>query len=153
MFHRLICAANVYIIVYVFIGAPTVSLSKYFKGKKVKYLLRVQQSMVFRLYLQWQWTQSSLQLMIQQWICAPGRYYSWVDRGSAEYEICPALLHSVSTENRTPALLILSPTLYPRPHDPISLLSWYFFNINIAATFLQWSISWRKHYWAKMFVL
>ena len=55
----------------------------------------------------------SLQLSIQPWICAPGTHYGWVDRGSVEYEVCPTLLHMASTGNRTPDLLILSPTPYP----------------------------------------
>ena len=58
----------------------------------------------------------SLQLLIQPWICAPGTHYGWVDRGSVEYEVCPTLLHMASTGNRTPDLLILSPTPYPLGH-------------------------------------
>ena len=58
----------------------------------------------------------SLQLSIQPWICAPGTHYGWVDRGSVEYEVCPTLLHMASTGNRTPDLLILSPTPYPLGH-------------------------------------
>ena len=58
----------------------------------------------------------SLQLSIQPWICAPGTHYDWVDRGSVEYEVCSTLLHMASTGNRTPDLLILSPTPYPLGH-------------------------------------
>ena len=58
----------------------------------------------------------SLQLSIQPWICALGTHYGWVDRGSVEYEVCPILLHMASTGNRTPDLLILSPTPYPLGH-------------------------------------
>ena len=58
----------------------------------------------------------SLQLSIQPWICAPGTHYGWVDRGSVVYEVCPTLLHMASTGNRTPDLLILSPTPYPLGH-------------------------------------
>ena len=47
---------------------------------------------------------------------APGTHYSWVDQGSVEYEVCLTLLHMTSTGNRTPDLLILSPTLYPLGH-------------------------------------
>ena len=43
--------------------------------------------------------QCSLQLLIQPWICAPGTYYGWVDRGSVEYEVYPTLLHMASTGN------------------------------------------------------
>ena len=32
----------------------------------------------------------------------------WVDRGSMEWEVCPALLHMTTSGNRTPDLLILS---------------------------------------------
>ena len=53
---------------------------------------------------------------IQPWICAPGIRYCWVDQGSVEYEVCPTLLHMASTRNRTPDLLILSPTTYPLGH-------------------------------------
>ena len=74
------------------------------------------------LHFPWQGgRQCSLQLLIQPWICAPGTHYGWVDRGSVEY-VCPTLLHMASTENRTPGLLILSPTPYPLshmiPHNP-----------------------------------
>ena len=62
----------------------------------------------------------SLQLLIQPWICAPGTHYGWVDQGSVEYEVCPTLLHMASTSNRTPDLLILSPTPYPLGH----VLTW-----------------------------
>ena len=58
----------------------------------------------------------SLQLSIQPWISAPGTHYGWVGRGSVEYEVCPTLLHMASTGNRTPDLLILSPTPYPLGH-------------------------------------
>ena len=58
----------------------------------------------------------SLQLLIQPWICAPGTQYGWVDRGSVEYEVCPTLLHMANIGNRTPDLLILSPTPYPLGH-------------------------------------
>ena len=61
-------------------------------------------------------SQCSLQLLIQPWIYATGTHYSWVDRGSVEYKICPTLLHMASTGNRTPDLLILSPTPYPLGH-------------------------------------
>ena len=71
--------------------------------------------MFFRLYLPWQREHSSLQLLIQPWICAPGTHYGW-DRGSVEYEVCPTLQHVASTGNRTPDLLILSPMLYPLSH-------------------------------------
>ena len=60
--------------------------------------------------------QCSMQLLIQPWICAPGTQYGWVDRGSVEYEVCPTLLHMANTGNRTPDLLILSPTPYPLGH-------------------------------------
>ena len=60
--------------------------------------------------------QCSLQLLIQSWICAPGTHYGWVDRGSVEYEVCPTPLHMASNGNRTPDLLILSPTPYPLGH-------------------------------------
>ena len=60
--------------------------------------------------------QCSLQLLIQPWICAPGTHYSWVDRSSVEYEVYPTLLHMASTGNRTPDLLILSPTPYLLGH-------------------------------------
>ena len=59
--------------------------------------------------------QCSLQLLIQPWIGAPGTHYSWMDRGSVEYE-CPTLLHMASNGNRTPEHLILSPTPYPLCH-------------------------------------
>ena len=61
--------------------------------------------------------QCSLQLLIQPWICAPGSHYGWVDRGSVGYEVCPTLLHIASNGNRTPDLLILSPTPYPLGHN------------------------------------
>ena len=60
--------------------------------------------------------QCSLQLLIQPWIYAPGTHYGWVDLGSAECEVYPTLLHMASTGNRTPDLLILSPTPYPLGH-------------------------------------
>ena len=31
-------------------------------------------------------------------------HYSWVDRGSVEYEVCPTLLYMAGTGNRTPDL-------------------------------------------------
>ena len=40
----------------------------------------------------------------------------WVDRGSAEYDVYPTLLHMASIGNRTPDLLILSPPPYPLGH-------------------------------------
>ena len=61
-------------------------------------------------------TYGSLQLSIQPWICAPGTHYNCVDRGSVEYEVCPTPLHMATTGNRTPDLLILSPTPYPLSH-------------------------------------
>ena len=80
--------------------------------------------MFFRIYLPWQWAHSSLQLVIQPWICAPGTHHSWVDWGSVEYEICLTLLHMVSTRNRTPDLLILSSnTLSSWRHAPINTAS------------------------------
>ena len=72
--------------------------------------------MLFRLYLSWQWVHSSLQLLIQSSICAPSTHYGWVDRGSVQYEVCPTLLHMVSTGNQTPDLLISSPMAYPLGH-------------------------------------
>ena len=64
--------------------------------------------------------QCSVQLLIQPWICAPGTHYGWVDRGSAEHEVCPILLHMASIGNRTPDLLILSPKPYPLSHMLVS---------------------------------
>ena len=55
-------------------------------------------------------TYGSLQLLIQPWICAPGTHNCWVDQGSVEYEVFPTLLHTTSTGNWTPDILILSPT-------------------------------------------
>ena len=76
-------------------------------------IMHVQQTLPFP----WQGgRQCSLQLLIQPWICAPGTHYGWVDRGSVEYEVYPTLLHMASTGNRTPDLLILSPTPYPLGH-------------------------------------
>ena len=69
--------------------------------------------MFFRLYLSWQLVDSSLQLLIQPWSCAPGTHYGWVDWGSVEYEVCPTLLHVNSTGNRTPDPLILNSPPYP----------------------------------------
>ena len=73
---------------------------------KIKiYLFRVQISMwlhmFFRLYLSWQWAHSSLQLLIQPWICAQGTHYGWVDQGNVEYKVYPTLLHMASTGNQT----------------------------------------------------
>ena len=68
--------------------------------------------MFFRLYLPWQSEHSNLQLLIQHGICAPGTRYSWVHRGGVEYKVYPTRLHVASTGNRTPGLLILSPTPY-----------------------------------------
>ena len=70
--------------------------------------------MFFRLSLPWQWVDSSLQLLIQLWICAPCIHYGWMDQSSVEYEVCPTLLHMVSTGKRD--LVILSPTRYPLGH-------------------------------------
>ena len=56
----------------------------------------------------------SLQLLIQPWICAPDTHSSWLDRGSENVKFAP--LHKTSTGNRTPDLLILSPTPYPLSH-------------------------------------
>ena len=81
--------------------------------------------------------QCSLQLLIQTWIYAPGTHYGWVDRGIAKYEVCPILLHMTNTENRTPDLLILSPTPYPLGH---MLPLWYFYlyiYIKNCKTFLE----------------
>ena len=64
----------------------------------------------------WQWSHSSLRLMIQTLTCAPGTHYPWMDRGSVEYEVCLTLLHMASTGNRAPDLLLLDPTPYPRGH-------------------------------------
>ena len=72
--------------------------------------------MFFKLHLPWQWVHSSLQLLIQSWICAPGTHYSWVDRDSVEYKVCPTLLHMASIGNQTPYLLILNPMPYPLGH-------------------------------------
>ena len=81
--------------------------------------------MFFRLYLSWQWAHSSLQLLIQPWICAPGTHYGWVDQGSVEYEVCLTFLHMASTGNRTPDLLILSLTPYPLGHAKFhSIIGW-----------------------------
>ena len=43
--------------------------------------------MFLRLYLPWQWAHSSLQLLIQPWICAPGTHYDRMDRGSVQGEV------------------------------------------------------------------
>ena len=84
----------------------------------------VQQTLTFP----WQGgRQCSLQLLSQPWICAQATHYGWVDRGSAEYEVCPTLLHIVSTGNRTPYLLILSPTPYPFDHMLPQLVKFFFF--------------------------
>ena len=69
-----------------------------------------------RLYLSPGKVGANAQLLIQPFICAPGTYYGWVDRGSVEYEVCPTLLHLASIENRTPDPLILSPSPYPLGH-------------------------------------
>ena len=90
------------------------------KGKGICFNFRVQISMwlhmFFRLFLPWQWAHSSVQLLIQPWICAPGTHQDWVDRGSVEYEVCLILLHMAGTGNWTPDRLILSPTPYPLGH-------------------------------------
>ena len=36
----------------------------------------------------------------------PGTHYCWVCRGSMEWEVCPTLLHTTSSGNQTPDLLI-----------------------------------------------
>ena len=46
----------------------------------------------------------------------PGTHHCWMGRGSMEWEVCPTLLHMISSGNRTPDLLILSPTPYPLGH-------------------------------------
>ena len=74
--------------------------------------------MFFRLYFPWQWAHSSLQSLIQPWICTPGTHYGWVDQGSVEYEVCPTLPNMASTGNRTLDLLILSPTPYSLDFKP-----------------------------------
>ena len=60
--------------------------------------------------------QCNLQLLIQPWSCAPGTLYGWVGRGTVEYEVYLTLLHMPSPGNRTPDLLILSPTPYSLGH-------------------------------------
>ena len=55
---------------------------------------------------------SSLQLLIQPWICAPGTHYGWVDQGSVEYKVCQHY-YTWASGNPTPDLLILSPMPYP----------------------------------------
>ena len=87
---------------------------------------------VVRFYLPWQWADSSLQLLIQPWICTPGTHYSLVDRGCVEYEICPSVLHVTSTGNQTPDLLILSPTPYPPDHMLCYLIILYHIVITIS---------------------
>ena len=59
---------------------------------------------------------SSLQLLIQTWICAPGTHCGLVDWGIMEYEVCPTPLHMASTGNRTSDLMIWSPTPNPIGH-------------------------------------
>ena len=49
-------------------------------------------------------------------VCTLGTHCYWMDRGSVEYKVCPTLLHMTSAENRTPDLLILSPTACPLCH-------------------------------------
>ena len=83
------------------------------KGGCLESRIHVQQTLPFLWQGGRQW---SLQLLIQPWICVPGTHYSWVDRGSVEYEVCLTLLHMASTGNRTPNLLILSPMPYPLGH-------------------------------------
>ena len=64
-------------------------------------------------------TYSSLQLLIQSWICTPGTHYNWVDKGSVGYKAYPTLLHMTNTGNQ-----ILSPMPYPPGHRlPHSFLS------------------------------
>ena len=87
--------------------------------------------MFCRLYLSWLWAHSSLQLLIQPWICAPGTHYGWVDRGSVEYEVCLTLLNMASTGNGTPDLLISSPM--PCPYAPNYDKK---INISLATSFL-----------------
>ena len=85
----------------------------------------------FRFYCPWQWAHSSLQLLIQPWICTPGTHYGWMDRGSVEYEVCQTLLHTASTGNQTPGLLILSPIPYPLGH---MLPQWHILHILLHAS-------------------
>ena len=55
---------------------------------------------------------------------SPGTHHCWVGRGSIEFEVCPTLLHMISSGNWTPDLLILSQnTLTTERHAPIALLS------------------------------
>ena len=60
---------------------------------------------------------STNEACIQSWICAPGTHLnSWVAWGSVGCEVCQTLLHMTGTWNRSPYLLILSPTLYLLDH-------------------------------------
>ena len=61
----------------------------------------------------WQWAHSTLQLLIQPWTCAPGTHYGWMDRGSVEYKVCPALLHMASTGNQNPRPSDLESNAHP----------------------------------------
>ena len=84
-------------------------------GKGIWVQTSIWRHMFFRLHLPWQRAYSVLQLLIHPWICAPGTQYGWMDGGRVEYEVCLAILHMASTENRTPDLLILNPP-YPLGH-------------------------------------
>ena len=64
----------------------------------------------------WELRMSSLQLLIQPWISAPGTHYGWVGRDRAVHRVCPTLLHMVRTGNQNPDLLILSPIPNPLGH-------------------------------------
>ena len=90
-------------------------------------------------YLLWQWAHSSLQLLIQPWVCAPGTHYGCVGQGSVEYEVCLTFLHMASSGNRTPDPSDLeSNTLSTWPDEKICDIhdfresSWIYANINWA---------------------
>ena len=52
-----------------------------------------------------------------QFFGPPGTHHCWVGRGSMEWEVCPTLVHMMtSNRNQTPDFLILSPRPYPFGH-------------------------------------
>ena len=79
------------------------------EARKVKVVVSSPDSMTMHVQyiLSFPWQggrQCSLKLLIQPWICAPGRptHYGWVDRSSVAYKVSLTLLHIASTGNPPP---------------------------------------------------
>ena len=108
-------------------------------GEKVSMILAEDRVSICR-HIQCMVQVNLMPFTIVQFFIPPGTHHCWVGRGSMEQEVCPTLLHMTSSGNRTPNLLILSPTPYPLGHM-------------FPQTYIQ-VYEWTKHYlWISRFCL